>query len=136
MELLRNLVRAELPERRKRAQADTREAQAAMEVEVEGRRADQARAAGLEKQVSISSSSRSSSRSTRPLFASSSLLSDLGRSFFFIIRNLSKIWHPVTGTRCTFYTGGIYLSGNINIVVFRIICTECIRHLYFILHWV
>ena len=75
-ELLRNDVAAELPERKKRAQADTREAQAALEVEVEGRRADQAQAAGLEKQVSISSSS------TRFLFASPAWLSDLGRSFF------------------------------------------------------
>ena len=64
----------ELPERTKRAEADTREVQAALEVEVEGRRADQARAAGLEKRVSISSS-------TRSLFTSSSRLSDRGRSF-------------------------------------------------------
>ena len=78
LELSRNDVGAELPERRKRAQADTREAHAALEVEVEGRKADQARAAGLEKQVSISTSS-----STRLLFASSSWLSDLGRSFFY-----------------------------------------------------
>ena len=115
-----------MPERRKRAQADTREAQAALEVEVEGRRADQARAAGLEEQVGISSSS---SGSTRSLFASSSWLSDLGRSFFFIIQNLSKIWHTVTGTwyLYTIYAGGIYLSGNMNIVVFRIIRTESIR---------
>ena len=39
-ELLRSDVAAELPERKERAQADTREAQAALEVEVEGRRAD------------------------------------------------------------------------------------------------
>ena len=68
---------AKLPERRKRAQADTREAQAALEVEVEGGAADQARAAGLEKQVSIIIISSS----TRSLFASSSWLSDLGGSF-------------------------------------------------------
>ena len=68
---------AELPERRKRVRADTREAQAALEVEVEGRRADQARAASQEKQVSSGSSS-----SSRPLFASSSWFSDLGRSRF------------------------------------------------------
>ena len=70
---MRNDVGAELPDRRKRAQADTHEAQAPLKVEVEWGRADQARAAGLENQVSISSSS------TRPLFASSSWLSDLGR---------------------------------------------------------
>ena len=73
--LLRNYVAAELPERRKRAETDTREAQAALEIEGEGRRADQARAAGLEKQVSSSS--------TRSLFSSSSWLSELGRSFFY-----------------------------------------------------
>ena len=76
----------ELPERGKRAEADTRAAQAAVEVEVEGRRADQARAAGLEKQVSISSNSSSSS--TRSLFASPSWLSDLG--CFFCYHSKSK----------------------------------------------
>ena len=68
-------------ERRKRAQADTREAQEALEVKMEGGRADQAGAAGLEKQVGISRSS-----STRSLFASSSWLSNLGRSFFFTFK--------------------------------------------------
>ena len=50
-------------QRRKRPEADTRKAQAVLGVEAEGRRADQARAAGLEKQVGtviiISSSTRS-----------------------------------------------------------------------------
>ena len=55
--LLRNDVAVELLERTKRAEADTREAQVSLEVEVEGKMADQARTAGLEKQVSISSSS-------------------------------------------------------------------------------
>ena len=41
-------------ERRKRAEADTREAQAALDVEVEGRRADQARAASLEEMKILS----------------------------------------------------------------------------------
>ena len=73
---------AELPERRKRDEADTSESYAVLEVEVEGRRADQARAVGLEKQVSTSISISISISSTRSLFASSSWLSDLGRSFF------------------------------------------------------
>ena len=101
---------AELPERRKHAQADTREAQAALEVEVDGKRADQARAAGLEKQVSISCSSSSS---TLPLF-DRSLGSVTSADHFSIIQNLSKIGHTVTGTWHTFYTGGIYLRAQID----------------------
>ena len=67
----------ELPERTNRAEEDAREAQVALEVEVEGRRADQARAVGLEKKVSNSISS-----STRFLFTPCSSPSDRGRSFF------------------------------------------------------
>ena len=92
---------SEIPEMRKRAQS-------ALELEVEGRRADQARAAGLEKQVNIRSSSRrcsssssrnSSSSSTGPLYAFSSWLSDLGRSIFSSSEYKNCIPWQVPGTR-------------------------------------